>query len=106
MRKIIASTMLAAVLAVTALPASVSAQNNANKDAPGQDRTCLVTTGTPGSFNDADVTETKWLPRKAAESQASKNADTKKVFDYTTDPLVTGGQYASAEELCNTHFNK
>lgn len=76
-----------------------------NEAAPGQDRVCLVTTGTPGSFNDADVTETKWLPRKAAEAQASKDPDTLRVFDYTSDPLVTGGEYASAEELCNEHFD-
>ncbi|MDB5542766.1 MAG: hypothetical protein JWQ89_4493 [Devosia sp.] len=25
-------------------------------------------------------------------------------FDYANDPLVTGGTYASAEELCNKYF--
>lgn len=94
-------------LAIVAMsPAAVFAQNNASSNATGQDRVCLVTTGNPGSFNDADVTEIKWLPRKAADAQASKSPDTTKVFDYTNDPLVTRGQYASAEELCNKHFNK
>jgi hypothetical protein len=72
---------------------------------PGQDRACLVTTGTPGSFNDADVVETKWLPRRAAEAQASRDPDRMRVFDYSDNALVTGGTYASAEELCKTHFN-
>jgi hypothetical protein len=104
MNKLIASTMFS--LAIVAMSPAVLAQNNASSNAPGQDRVCLVTTGNPGSFNDADVTETKWLPRKAADAQASKSPDTMKVFDYTNDPLVSGGQYASAEELCNNHFNK
>ena len=47
---------------------------------------------------------TKWLPRKAAEAQASKDPSTLRVFDYSKDPLVTGGTYASAEDLCNKHF--
>ena len=38
-----------------------------NPDAPGQDRACLVTTS--GGAN-GRVVETKWLPRKAAQSQA------------------------------------
>jgi hypothetical protein len=33
-----------------------------------------VTTGTPNSFNDADIIETKWLPRKTAEAKASKDS--------------------------------
>ena len=68
--------------------AMAQSDNNANPDAPGQDRVCLVTTDNPGSFNDADVASTKWLPRKAAEQQASKNPDTMKVFDYDNDPLA------------------
>ena len=43
----------------------------------------------------------RW-PRAAA----SKNPTMEKVFDYTNDPLVTNGTYASAEELCNKHFVK
>jgi hypothetical protein len=75
-------------------------------DAPGQNRTCLVTTKNANSFNDADVVRTKWLPRKAAEAQASKDPSTMRTFDYSNDALVTNGTYASAEDLCNTHFMK
>ena len=74
-------------------------------NAPGQDRTCLVTSKNPGSFNDADVATTKWLPRKAAEAQAGKDPSTMRLFDYDQDPLVTNHTYASAEDLCNNHFN-
>lgn len=83
--------------------AAVAANNKANPNAPGQDRVCLVTSGNPGSFNDVDIVATKWLPRKAAQAQASKDPTTMLVKDYSTDPLV-GTKYASAEELCKTHF--
>jgi len=95
--------ILAAIIALGAMPA-IAESSNANANAPGQDRVCLVTTGTPNSFNDVDVVGTKWLPRKAAEAQAKKDPSKERVFDYSNDPLVTGGTYASAEELCNTHF--
>jgi hypothetical protein len=95
-----------AMLATMVLAAGSMAQAASKKvDAPGQDRTCLVTTKTAGSFNDADVVSTKWLPRKAAEAQASKDPTMVRIFDYDQDPLVTNGTYASAEDLCNTHFN-
>lgn len=95
-----------AVLATLLAAPAFAQSNNANPAAPGQDRVCLVTTGTPDSWNDADVISTKWLPRKAAESQAAKDPKTLRVFDYTADPLVTNGTYASAEDLCNQHFTK
>ncbi|MDB5539985.1 MAG: hypothetical protein JWQ89_1712 [Devosia sp.] len=94
---------LAVGLALGSTPV-LAQNNNANPAAPGQDRTCLVTTGTPNSWNDVDVVGTKWLPRKAAEAQAKKDPTTMRTFDYADDPLVTGGTYASAEELCNKHF--
>ena len=93
-----------ATACVAGLAGPAAAQGN-SANAPGQDRTCLVTTGTPGSFNDADIVDSKWLPRKAAEAQASKSPNTMKTFDYAEDGLVTDGTYASAEELCNNHFN-
>lgn len=102
MKKIISLT--AAALALASLPAFAGDKANAN--APGQDRVCLVTTGTADSWADTDIVDTKWLPRPAAEAQASKDPTKMRVFDYTNDPLVTGGTYASAEELCNTHFKK
>lgn len=95
-----------AMAATMMLAAGDFAQAASNKEnAPGQDRTCLVTTKTSGSFNDSDVVSTKWLPRKAAEAQASKDPNMVRVFDYDQDPLVLNHTYASAEELCKTHFN-
>lgn len=93
-----------AVIASMLVAPAYAESTKANASAPGQDRVCLVTTGTPNSWNDVDVVSTKWLPRKAAEAQAAKDPATLKVFDYSTDQLVTNGTYASAEELCNTHF--
>lgn len=97
-------TALAVAMFVTSAGGVIAASKKA--EAPGQDRTCLVTTKNPNSFNDADVTSTKWLPRKAADAQASKDPSTMRTFDYGNDPLVTGGTYASAEELCEKHFVK
>lgn len=98
-------TLAVAVVGALVLSAPVAADHKAGHQLPpGQDRVCLVTTGNPGSFRDIDVVDTKWLPRKAAEAQASKDPDTMQVFDYTDDPLV-GTQYETAEELCNEHFD-
>jgi hypothetical protein len=96
--------LVIAMLGSLAVAPALAQDNNANPAAPGQDRTCLVTTGVPNSWNDVDVASTKWLPRKAAEAQAQKDPSTMRTFDYANDPLVTGGTYASAEELCNKHF--
>ena len=97
------SAVLMSVVLFTSGSASIAASNKTN--APGQDRTCLVTTKNANSWNDTDVANTKWLPRKAAEAQASKDPSTMRTFDYGNDPLVTNGTYASAEELCEKHFN-
>lgn len=94
---------LVAIAVLSAVPA-MAEDNSANPAAPGQDRTCLVTTGVPNSWNDVDIVSAKWLPRKAAEAQAKKDPATMKTFEYANDPLVTGGTYDSAEELCNKHF--
>jgi hypothetical protein len=102
MRKLVPIAAVAALLAFS--PAALAESTKAAAGAPGQDRVCLVTTGTPDRFNDADVVATKWLPRKAAEAQASKDPGTMRVFDYSKDPLVLNKTYPSAEELCNTHF--
>ncbi len=104
MKKIL-MTLTTAALAFASLPV-LAADNNANPSAPGQDRVCLVTTGKANSWNDVDIVDTKWLPRAAAEAQASKDPTTRKVFDYTNDPLVLNKTYASAEELCKKHFVK
>lgn len=98
------ATMAIALSLLAAGTAAVSAQGK-SASAPGQDRTCLVESSN-GSFNDVDVASTKWLPRKAAEAQASKDPAKFKLFDYANDPLVINKTYASAEDLCNTHFTK
>ncbi len=97
---------LAAVLATTAMLAAptLAESSKASPNAPGEDRACLVPTGTTNSWNDADIVSTKWLPRKAAESQSSKDPTMIQVFDYSNDPPVLDKTYASAEELCNEHF--
>jgi hypothetical protein len=99
---------LSIIFAVAALCCTpvIAQDNKANPAAPGQDRTCLVTTGVPNSWNDVDIVSAKWLPRKAADAQAKKDPTTMRTFEYASDPLVTGGKYASAEELCNKHFTK
>jgi hypothetical protein len=101
MKSIVSVTLVAACFLGLAAPSLAQGKSTS---APGQDGTCLVTTGTPGSFNDADVVDAKWLPRKAAEAQASKDPQSMRTFEYSKDALVTGGTYASAEELCNNHF--
>ena len=105
MKNFLTTAAAVAIVLSSGSYAIAQSDNNANANAPGQDRTCLVTSKNPGSFNDSDVASTKWLPRKAAEQQASKSSDTMKVFDYANDPLVGDGkQYATAEDLCNNHF--
>jgi hypothetical protein len=99
--KALLSTAVAAAVVIAGTGGALAQGKSA--DAPGQDRTCLVTSSN-GSFNDDDVATTKWLPRKAAEAQASKDPTNMRVFDYQDDPLVKDGTYASAEELCNEHF--
>ena len=94
------------VAAAVALPLSFGvavAQGN-SASAPGQDRTCLVTFSKPNTTADADVVSTKWLPRKAADAQDAKD-ELSAVFDYENDDLVKNGTYASAQELCEKHFN-
>ena len=96
-----------ATVCLAGMPGISFAQgNNANENAPGQDRACLVTTGTPGNFNDDQIIDAKWLPRKAAEAQAAKDPSTMMVDDYADDDLVGEGKlYATGEELCNEHFD-
>lgn len=93
--------MITAIALLVSISPGFAANNTA---APGQDRTCLVTTGAPNSWNDVDIVNGKWLPRKAADAQAAKDPSTMKTFDYANDPLVTGGTNASAQELCEKYF--
>lgn len=104
--KSITCAALAASFFLGLVGQSMAQGNNANPKAHGQDRACLVTTGTPGSFNDVDIVDSKWLPRKAAEAQSAKDPKTMIVKDYADDPLVGEGKdYATGEELCNEHFD-
>jgi len=100
MKKTIA---LAMAFVIAASTSTATLAQGKSSSAPGQDKVCLVESKN-GGFKDVDVASTKWLPRKAAEAQASKDPSRFQVFDYTSDPLV-GTDYESAEELCNTHFN-
>ena len=101
------NTLVSIVITMAMLVGPALAESsNASANAPGQDRVCLVSTGTAKGWNDADIVSTKWLPRKAAEAQASKDPTMAKVFDYSNDPLVLNKTYASAEELCSKHFLK
>jgi hypothetical protein len=59
---------LALVAAAVALSSGAAFADKAS--APGQDRACLVTTS--GGASGA-ITDTKWLPRKAAEKQADND---------------------------------
>ncbi|MEO6012358.1 MAG: hypothetical protein ABIQ30_02065 [Devosia sp.] len=106
MKSLISLTLATTCMLALAGP-SLAKDNNANANAPGQDRACLVTTGTPNSFNDEQIISSKWLPRKAALAQAAKDPTTMMVDDYAEDSLVGEGKtYATGEELCNEHFAK
>jgi hypothetical protein len=104
-KPIVCAVLAAACLSVLAGPA-VAQGNNANPNAPGQDKTCLVTTTVPDNFDNVNV-DAQWLPRKAAKAQADKDPTMKRIYDYTkeNEPLLANNTYASAEELCNELFD-
>jgi hypothetical protein len=62
-------TKLAFIAAVAAVGFTTAALAD-KASAPGQDRACLVTTS--GGASGA-ITDTKWLPRKAATKQADND---------------------------------
>ena len=67
-----------------AAPALAGGGNSA--DAPGQDRVCLITwanAADAATGADATALNGKYLPRKAAEAQASKSDGKSRVFDYS-----------------------
>jgi len=89
----------ALLAACTALTASTAALAD-KASAPGQDKTCLITFNSPGAVAggaNADITDTKYLPRKAADKQASKN-DTMATFDY---PNGAPGFGSNTQEVCS-----
>lgn len=78
MKKVLA---IAGALALTFATGAIAQNNEArgnSANAPGQDRVCLLT------FNDADnvaaganadIVQAQWLPRRAAEQQASQHPE-------------------------------
>jgi hypothetical protein len=75
-------TLAACGFAATA----ATAQTGNSADAPGQDRVCLITWATAADAAtgaDATALNGKYLPRKAAEAQASKSGGKSRVFDYS-----------------------
>ena len=92
------SAALAGVALVMAAP--LSAQNatpGKSTDAPGQDKVCLITWGSAADAAtgaDATALSGKYLPRKAAEAQASKSGGKSRVFDYSNSTQnVNTGNY-------------
>ena len=62
------------------------AGNQHAEHAPGQDKVCLITWGSAADAAtgaDATALNGKYLPRKAAEAQASKSGGKSRVFDYS-----------------------
>jgi hypothetical protein len=90
-------SLFAAVIATCALGLSagmaVGQSNNANPNAPGQDRVCLITFGSHDQANagaDADIISTKYLPRKAAEAQADfDQGGAVRIYEYGDDTEQT-----------------
>jgi hypothetical protein len=69
-----------------ALAPAAAAQSGNSADAPGQDKVCLITWGSAADAAtgaDATALNGKYLPRKAAEAQASKSDGKSRVFDYS-----------------------
>lgn len=99
MKRVIA---LAGALTV-ALATGAVAQNNNNSgnsaNAAGQDRVCLLTFKDEASVAagaNVDIVKAQWMPRKAAEAQASQHS-----------ARVLGTQFGPqwTEELCNEFAN-
>jgi hypothetical protein len=81
-----------------------------NSNAPGQDRDCLITWGSAADAQagtDATALSGKYLPKKAAEAQASQSGGKSRVFDYsdstqttTSGSQVTIGSNADEQAFC------
>jgi hypothetical protein len=110
--KIIASLAIAAAL--LASPA-LAQNNNANPNAPGQDRDCLITWLSQADATaavDAKAVSGKYLPKKAAEAQAAKSGGKARVFDYSNSTqagdtgTVTISSNADEQAFCEgAEFN-
>ena len=91
------STVALAGLVLAAPLAAQNATPGKSTDAPGQDRVCLITWGSAAdaaSGADATALSGKYLPRKAAEAQASHSGGKARVFDYSNSTQnVNTGNY-------------
>lgn len=86
--KTIAIIVAAAALCATPVLAQ---NNNANPNAPGQDRDCLITWLSEADATaaiDAKAVSGKYLPKKAAEAQAKASGGKARVFDYSNSTQV------------------
>ena len=87
---------LATLAIIMTAPLSVQAAGSGQSaDAPGQDKVCLITWGSAAdaaSGADATALDGKYLPRRAAEQQASRSGGRSRVFDYSnsTQAVNTG----------------
>ena len=84
---------IAILFAATLVASPALAQNNnANANAPGQQRDCLITWLSAAEATvglDASAVSGKYLPRKAADAQAKASGGTARVFDYSNSTQTT-----------------
>jgi hypothetical protein len=87
-------------LTLTAPLAAQNATPGKSSDAPGQDRVCLITWGSAADASsgaDSTALSGKYLPRNAAEAQASKSGGKARAFDYSNSTQnVNTGSYTIA----------
>lgn len=95
MRKLLLVLTSAAALATPA-GFALAESSNANQNAPGQDRVCLITFGTheqATAGGNADIISTKYLPRRAAQAQADyDNGGAVRIFEYGDSTQATCNQ--------------
>ena len=96
MKRIYLASMAAGLLALPGGASAFQAHGN-SADAPGQDRVCLITWATPqdaASGADATALSGRYLPRRAAEAQASHSGGKSRAFDYSNSTQnVNTGNY-------------
>jgi hypothetical protein len=101
---LVAST---ALLAAAALPA-FAAETGKSGDAAGQDKVCLITWGSAADASsgaDSTALSGKYLPRKAAEAQASRSGGKSRVFDYSNSTQnVNTGSYTITDNESERAF--
>jgi hypothetical protein len=100
MRKLSTAMLSGIALTMTAPLAAQNATPGKSSDAPGQDRVCLITWGSAAdaaSGADSTALSGKYLPRKAAETQAANSGGKARAFDYSNSTQnVNTGSYTIA----------